>query len=60
MIERLVGGTCIIAMIGAGIHYRCVRAAGARGDRPAQHQMWLALAIVMASAVGLVIMDSLR
>ena len=60
MIERLVAGTCIIAMIAAGIQYRRVRPAAAKGDRSAQRQVWLALAVVVASAIGLVVMDSLR
>ena len=60
MIERLLSGTCIIAMIDGGIYYRRVRPAAASGDRSAQRQVWLALAIVAASAIRLVVMDSLR
>ena len=60
MIERLVAGTCIIAMIGAGIHYRRARLAARDGDRSAQRQLWLALAVVVASALVLVVMDSVR
>jgi hypothetical protein len=60
MIERFVAGSCIIAMIGGGIQYRLARGAAARGDHSAQRQVWVALGIVIASAVGLVLMDSLR
>jgi hypothetical protein len=60
MIERVISGTCIIVMIVAGIHYRRVRPAAIRGNRSAQRQVWLALGIVVASAIGLVVLDSVR
>lgn len=60
MIERVVGGACVLTMIGAGIHYRRFRSASLNGDRAAKRQVRLALVAIVGSAITLVMFDSLR
>jgi hypothetical protein len=60
MVERFVGGACILAMIGAGIQFRRARPASLSGDRAAKRQVRLALLVLVGSAVVLVLFDSLR
>lgn len=60
MVERLLGGACIFAMIGAGIQYRQARPASLNGDKTAKRQVRLSLLVLIGSAVVLVLFDSLR
>ena len=60
MVERLVGGACILAMIGAGIQYRRARPASLSGDKTAKRQVRLSLLVLIGSAVVLALFDSLR
>ena len=60
MIERVVGGACVLTMIGAGIQYRRFRSASIDGDTAAKRRVRLALLVMIGSAVALVMFDSLR